>query len=147
MKIGFHRLAAALAVATFLAPPLRAGTSRACPAIDPPARAVRPQPGWRVFRDPRTGKLRPPTPEEAAELAKMEAEAGPEAEPIFVVVEHPDGMKSVDLQGAFAQSIIVTRNADGSLRFRCVPARLAAASAAAPVPAAVAQTPAANDER
>ena len=75
----------------------------------------------RVFRDPETGRLRQPTREEAAELDRAEAEAAPESERIFRVVEHPDGMKSVDLQGAFAQAVVVTRNADGSLTFRCMP--------------------------
>jgi hypothetical protein len=135
VKLGSVSLAAAVLAA--LAPPLRADDARACPAIDPPAVTARSQTGLRVFRDPETGQLRQPTREEAAELARAETEAAQESEPIFVVVEHPDGMRSVDLQGAFMQSVVVTRNADGSLTFRCVPARLAAAPApAAPVPQA-----------
>ena len=83
-----------------------------------------------------TGQLRPPTREEAAALASAaEAEAAPEAAPVFEVVEHPDGMKSVDLKGAFAYSTVVTRNADGSVTFRCVPGAAPAQPAAAlPVP-------------
>jgi hypothetical protein len=136
VKLGSDSLAAAV-LATFLALPLRAddADTRACPAIDPPASAVRSQAALRVFRDPETGQLRQPTREEAAELARAAAEAAQESEPIFLVVEHPDGMKSVDLQGALMQSVVVTRNADGSLTFRCVPAQLAAPPAA-PVPQA-----------
>jgi hypothetical protein len=148
VKLRFHSLAAAVVAAAFLAAPLRADDSRACPAIDPPL--LRPSfakasegfggqaassPGLRVFRDPETGQWRQPTREEAAELARAEAEAAPEAEPVFVVVEHSDGMKSVDLQGALMQSIVVTRNPDGSLTFRCVPARLAAAASVSAAPA------------
>jgi hypothetical protein len=147
VKLGSNRLAATV-LAAFMALPLSAGETgtRACPAIDPPA-LLRPSfakasegyggqaspAGFRVFRDPATGQLRQPTRAEAAELARAEAEAAPEAEPIFVVVEHPDGMKSVDLQGALMQSVVVTRNADGSLTFRCVPDRLQPAPAA-PLP-------------
>jgi hypothetical protein len=149
VKLGSDRLVSAITVlAALLALPLRAddADTKACPAIDPPASAVQKAlpaealakaGGLRVFRDPETGQLRPLTREEAAEVARVEAEAATESEPIFVVVEHPDGMKSVDLQGALMQSVTVTRNPDGSLTFSCGPARLVAAPApAAPVPQA-----------
>jgi hypothetical protein len=130
-------------VSALLALPLRGDDNRACPAIDPPllrqgfGGQAASSPGLRFFRDPETGQLRPPTREEAAELNRAEADAAQESEPIFVVVEHPDGMKSVDLQGALMQSVVVTRNIDGSLTFRCVPSRLAASPpAAAPAPQA-----------
>lgn len=154
MKLGSDRLAAAVIVAALLALPLRAGDTRACPAIDPSAAAAQKAlpaeasssakasedrlakaGGLRVFRDPETGQLRPPTREEAAELNRIDAETTRESEPIFVVVEHPDGMKSVELQGALMQSVVVTRNADGSLSSRCMPARLAAVPAAPVQPA------------
>lgn len=134
MKLGSDRLAVAAVLVSLLALPLRADDAniRTCPAIDPPSPAMRSQAGFRAFRDPETGQLRPPTREEAAELARAEAELAPESERIFVVVEHPDGMKSVDLQGAFMQSLVVTRNADGSLTFSCVPAGQTAAPAPTP---------------
>lgn len=148
MKPGSDRLAVA-AVAVLLALPLRAEDTRACPAVDPPlARpsfgGQAPRAGWRVFRDPETGRLRPPTPAEVAELERAETEATPatESTPVFRVIEHPDGMKSVDLQGAWMQSVVVTRNADGSLSFRCGP------EPAPAVPAApVAQARSAHEEK
>lgn len=131
MRRSFYRSAAVAGLAAFaaLATPLRADDPPACPAIDPPALLrqgfggqAAPLLGLRVFRDPVTGQLRPPTREEAAALARTtEAEAAPESAPVFEVVEHPDGMKSVDLKGAFMNSVVVTRNADGSVTFRCVP--------------------------
>jgi hypothetical protein len=137
VKRALNHLAAGV-VTALLALPLGAEDTRICPAIDRPAlSAVKHQAGLRVFRDPATGKLRPPTREEAAELMRTEAEAAPESKRTFVVVEHADGMKSVDLQGALMQSMVVTRNANGSLSFRCVPAQFAAGAAApAPVPGA-----------
>jgi hypothetical protein len=74
--------------------------------------------GWRAFRDPATGKLREPTPEEARELSRRDAQksAAPTA---FEVVVHPDGMKSVDLKGAFTMSLAARRNPDGSISYEC----------------------------
>ena len=126
-----------LAGVAILGMPLRADEP-ACPGIDPVARDLsRPQAGLRAFRDPVTGKLRPPTREEAAALARTQAQAAPEREIAFEVVVHPNGMKSVDLQGAFDQATVATRNPDGSIRMRCVPARSTAdvGAAAAPRPA------------
>ncbi len=129
MKLGFDRsAAAAAALAALLALPLRGDDSPVCPAIDPAARAVSPQAGLRVFRDPVTGQLRAPTREEAAALARaMEAEAAPTPTPVFEIVEYPDGMKSVDLKGAFMHSVVVKRHADGSVTFSCVPGTAPAA--------------------
>src|SRR5262249_22752509 len=105
-------------------------------AIDPAAQATsRPTAGLRAFRDPVTGKLRPPTREEAAAFARAEAEAAAERSVVFEVVLHPDGMKSVDLQGAFDVAAVAVRNPDGSVSARCAPAGGAAASPAAPRPA------------
>jgi hypothetical protein len=128
VKLGQRCLAVA-ALAAVLAFPLRADAP-ACPAIDPPTVAA-PQGGLRAFRDPVTGELRKPTREEAAAAAKAEAQGAPERQPVFEVVVHSDGMKTVDLQGAFMAAAVATRNPDGSITVRCVPA---GASAAAPVP-------------
>jgi len=115
-----------------------AGEPASCPAIDPAARTLsRPAAGLRAFRDPVTGKLRQPTSEEAAALARAEAEAAPERDLVFEVVVHPDGMKSVDLHGAFDVAAVATRNPDGSVTIRCVPARAAAANTAPPPPQAL----------
>jgi hypothetical protein len=123
------RLGLIAGLAALFALPMPADDPQACPAIDPPA-FLRPGsggqaallPGLRAFRDPVTGELRKPTAEEAAALAQAEAEAAPERQPVFEVVVHPDGMKSVDLQGAFTSAAVATRNPDGSITVRCVPA-------------------------
>jgi hypothetical protein len=92
-----------------------------CPPIDragPPARAA-----LRVFLDRRTGRLRAPTPEEARALVETGG-AGPEyLEPLEVVV-HPNGMRSVDLKGAFSFNVVTRKNPNGSVSTRCVPAGL-----------------------
>ena len=92
----------------------------ACPAIDPPAAiAARP---LRVFRDPVTGKLRPPTREERDRLRDAQA-LEPKAARVFTTVVRPDGTKVVDLGDAFLSSVVVKREPDGSTQFACVPGR------------------------
>ena len=101
-----------------LAPP----ASAHCPPIDPPVLLRQGQAsgaGFRVFRDPVTGQVRQPTPEEAARWAA--AEPAPEAQPAFEIVVHPDGMQSVDLHGAFAASLVIRRGPDGSVTLTCLP--------------------------
>jgi hypothetical protein len=112
------------AMATAASAPLNAAEAKASKAPEHKvAAAASPAPaaGWRAFRDRRTGKLREPTPEEALELSRQAARKS--AAPVtFEVVVHPDGTKSVDLQGAFDMSMVAHRNADGSLNYECVPA-------------------------
>jgi hypothetical protein len=98
-----------------LAPPVAAR----CPAIDSPSASGAPAAGgFRVFRDPVTGQIRQPTPEEAARIAA--SEPAPESQPTFEIVVHPDGMQSVDLHGALAAKLVVTRAPDGSVTVRCL---------------------------
>lgn len=100
-----------------------------CPAIDPPAAAAaRP---LRVFRDPATGKLRPPTREELARLREAQA-LEPKTARVFTTVVRPDGTKVVDLGDAFLFSVIAKREPDGSTQFQCVPPQRGEPSAAAP---------------
>ena len=95
-------------------------------AAEPPSKskkksAAAPSAGWRAFRDPHTGKLREPTAEEARALSRDMARKT--AAPIpFEVLVHPDGTKSVDLQGAFAMSLVARRRPDGSITYECRPA-------------------------
>ena len=92
----------------------------ACPAIDPPATAAaRP---LRVFRDPVTGKLRPPTREELERLHEAQV-LEPKTARVFTTVVRPDGTKVVDLGDAFLFSIVAKREPDGSTQYRCVPSR------------------------
>jgi len=87
-----------------------------CPAVDPVGRA-----SLRVFLDRRTGRLRAPTPEEARALFEARGRGVEYLEPLEVV-RHPDGMRSVNLKGAFASQIVAHKNPDGSVSTRCVPA-------------------------
>ena len=98
----------------------------ACPAIDPPA-AVAARP-LRVFRDPVTGKLRPPTREERERLHEAQA-LEPKTARVFTTVVRPDGTKVVDLGDAFLFSVVAKREPDGSTQVACVPSRGEAAVA------------------
>ena len=94
----------------------RPAAETACPADDAVGRA-----GLRAFIDPQTGQLREPTPEEAAELAAAARAARLQKLSELEVVEHPDGMKSVDLKDAFMIDLVAHRNPDGSLSIGCLP--------------------------
>ena len=87
-----------------------------CPAVDRVAKA-----GLRIFLDRRTGKLRAPTPEEARALFESGGTGLEDLEPIEVVT-HANGMRTVDLKGAFSHAVVSHRNPDGSVTTRCVPA-------------------------
>jgi hypothetical protein len=89
-----------------------------CPAIDPVAKPA--AGGLRIFLDRRTGRVRPPTVAEARALVDAAGRGVEYLEPLEVVV-FPDGMRSVDLKGAFEYRIEVRRAPDGTLRSRCVP--------------------------
>ena len=90
-----------------------------CPAIDAPAP---PLPRVRAFIDPATGQLREPTADELRRLAEERlARRAAASARVFVVVEHPDGMKSVDLGDAFLFDVKVETGEDGASRIVCVP--------------------------
>ncbi|HEY7113468.1 MAG TPA: hypothetical protein VIA45_11100 [Thermoanaerobaculia bacterium] len=90
-----------------------------CPAIDPvPNRSV--GMGLRVFLDRRTGRVRPPTLGEIRALAAAGGGVVDYLEPLEIVV-YPDGMRSVDLKGAFEFRAVARRNPDGSFSARCLP--------------------------
>lgn len=111
-------MACVLALPVSAANPTERGAP-ACPAIDAPAP---PLPRVRAFIDPVTGQLREPTADELRSLAE-ERLARRAAAParVFVVVEHPDGMKSVDLGDAFLFDVKVETGEDGASRIVCVP--------------------------
>ncbi len=117
-----HRFAAVFLSAFALTIVARADDAQTsnCPAIDPPAAAAaRP---LRVFRDPVTGRRRPPTREELERLRDAQA-LEPKTARVFTTVVRPDGTKVVDLGDAFLFSVIAKREPDGSTRFECVPRR------------------------
>ena len=120
------RLAAAAALLGILAAGRAPGLD--CPNLDPPPRppagcpaidSVRPAgAGLRIFLDRRTGRVRPPT---LAEIRALSAAGGVDyLEPLDIVV-HPNGMRSVDLKGAFEFRVVVKRSPDGSFSTRCLP--------------------------
>jgi hypothetical protein len=128
MRRGFLA-AAGLAAAGLFAGSTAGGVD--CPAIDPAPPAARPCPavdtvaragpaGLRVFLDRRTGRIRPPTPEEARALFEGGGTGAAHLVPIEVVT-HPDGMRSVDLKGAFSHRLTLRRNPDGSVSAVCRP--------------------------
>jgi len=92
---------------------------QSCPAIDPPAPTAAGA-GLRAFRDPVTGKLRPPTAQELAQVREAR-ELAPKEMPVFTTTVLPDGTTSVDLGDAFLFDVVATRGVDGTLRVRCVP--------------------------
>jgi hypothetical protein len=101
------------------AAPAPPNASPSCPAIDAPAPA---RPRVRAFVDPATGRLREATADELRRLAEERLAARAEAPPrVFVVVEHPDGMKSVDLGDAFLFDVRVETREDGTSGIVCVP--------------------------
>ncbi len=92
-----------------------------CPAIDVPA-PIRTAPRVRAFVDPATGKLREPTADELREIAEARLKSrAAQAPPVFEVVTHPDGMKTVDLGDAFLMDVRIETLPDGSVKTTCVP--------------------------
>jgi hypothetical protein len=91
------------------------------------------QSGMTVTRDPMTGKLRAPTPEELKALrAKAPSQAGLQAvrpsEPM-ALSRRADGARGVRLGEKTLVYEVVTRGADGKLSSQCVQGHDAAATA------------------
>jgi hypothetical protein len=76
--------------------------------------------GVRVAVDPVTGRLRPPTPEEARQLAAGIAAMVNDSSDGLVEVAHPDGGFQVDLQERFMNVYIAYVAAEGDLRMDCI---------------------------
>lgn len=95
--------------------PTPAPPERVCPAVDRIRTA-----SLRVFLDRRTGRVRAPSPEEARALFESGGRDTEGLELLEIVV-HPDGMRSVDLKGAFSSRVVLRRNPDGTLTMRCLP--------------------------
>lgn len=117
--------------------PAQKGVARApvpaeedCSAQESPGNA-----GLRAFRDPRTGQLREPEPEELKALSENKAKelaARASVERLQAIV-HANGMVSVDLQGAFESELIARKNSDGSISIRCVSDSQATAKPSVPL--------------
>jgi hypothetical protein len=76
--------------------------------------------GQSVAIDRQTGKLRPPTPDEARQLGAALKNYLNRSSQGLVVKTHPNGMQSVDLQGRFQSVSLAKINPDGSTSERCV---------------------------
>jgi hypothetical protein len=95
--------------------------------------------GMVVGVDPETGRLGPATAAQRLELSRLSAEEQrmlSRSSAGLVVVRHPNGMSSMDLQGRFQDFEMVTIGPDGKPRFNCVSdvatANLVLATPAAP---------------
>jgi hypothetical protein len=76
--------------------------------------------GQTVAIDRQTGKLRPPTPEEAKALAAGLKNMLNRSTEGLTAVRHPNGAVTVDLQGRFQSVAVATKNPDGTVAESCV---------------------------
>jgi len=76
--------------------------------------------GQTVAIDRQTGKLRPPTPEEARKLADGLKNFLNRSDQGLTIVTHPNGTQSVDLQGRFQSVALARINRDGRASEKCV---------------------------
>lgn len=76
--------------------------------------------GQSVAIDRKTGKLRPPTPEEARKLAEGLKNLLSRSDRGLTIVTHRNGAQSVDLQGRFQSVTLAKINRDGSTSEKCV---------------------------
>lgn len=76
--------------------------------------------GQSVAIDRQTGKLRPPTPDEARQLGAALKNYLNRSGQGLTVKTHPNGVQSVDLQGRFQSVSLAKVNADGSTSEKCV---------------------------
>jgi hypothetical protein len=64
--------------------------------------------------------VRPATPEEVRAMADAVSALTSEEDKDLKVVQHKNGMQSVDLKGRFQSIAIVKRNSDGTVSTKCV---------------------------
>ena len=76
--------------------------------------------GQTVAIDRQTGKLRPPTPDEARKLAAGLKNFLNRSDQGLAITTHPNGAQSVDLQGRFQSVTLAKINRDGSASEKCV---------------------------
>lgn len=151
-------VAAALALTCFLARPPLYGQAEQSPTTKPAAATAQSHPstaapvrtlpvfvaGQRVYIDPQTGRLRPPTPEEAKELSDAMAKLMSRTDGNLDVVHGPGGMMSVVLDGTTMDVSVATLNSDGTVGMQCLPAKEADAAVKRGLPLAASKKPAAD---
>jgi hypothetical protein len=76
--------------------------------------------GQTVAIDPSTGRLQQPTPQEAQNLAAGLQEILSQSAEGLEIVQHPNGMMSVDLEDRFQDVAVAKVNPDGSVALGCV---------------------------
>jgi len=76
--------------------------------------------GQRVHIDPQTGKIREPEQEEAKQLSDQLKRLPGAPVKQLKAIRHPNGMLTVDTQGAFLSYSMATVNADGTVSRECV---------------------------
>ncbi len=76
--------------------------------------------GQSVAIDRKTGKLRQPTPEEARALAKGLKQLLNRSAVGLKMKVHPDGTKTLDLEGRYMSLAVAKRNPDGTVSEQCV---------------------------
>ncbi len=91
-----------------------------------PATAAEPQEGMVVVRDPKTGKLRAPTPAEARALQAQRPPTPQLAPTQPQLVTRPDGSRQVRLGERGQVYSVVTRDGSGKLHEHCVHGEAAA---------------------
>lgn len=64
--------------------------------------------------------VRPPSPEEVRAMSDAVSALTSEEDKDLKVVQHKNGMQSVDLKGRFQSVAIVKRNSDGTVSTKCV---------------------------
>lgn len=76
--------------------------------------------GQKVAIDRQTGRLRPPTPDESRRLSAAMQKMINRSSEGLTVVQHPNGMKSVNLEGRFQSLAVAEKDANGNAAERCV---------------------------
>lgn len=76
--------------------------------------------GQTVAIDRATGRLRPPTPEERKALAAGLEKMLNRSTEGLIERQHPNGMKSVNLQGRFQSVAVANVKSDGTVAEKCV---------------------------
>lgn len=64
--------------------------------------------------------VRPPTAQELKALSDAMAASTSEEDKDLVIVNHKNGMQSVDLKGRFQSLAVAKKNSDGSVSVKCV---------------------------
>jgi hypothetical protein len=98
----------------------QAGTETAKPAGTQAQPVTRSVGSMQVAIDPATGRLQPPTPEEAQQLALALEHMLSQDTDALQVVQLPDGSLMVDLQDTFQDVAMATKDARGKVTLHCV---------------------------